>query len=93
MNIVDPRIDPRLVPSGSRAVVFAEQQAKYLDLPSVRTPRGQVITRWALSNEERAAILRGEDIFVTLLSNGAINPLFVTVGPCDWTANEPTDAR
>jgi hypothetical protein len=84
MEIVDPRIDSRLVPDGSRAIVIAEHQDEYRDLPSVRTPNGYVITRWSPSAEERAAVLRGEDIFVTLLSHGAINPLFVTIGPVDW---------
>ena len=84
MEIVDPRVDPRLVPEGSKAVVIAEHQ-KYRDLPSVRTPDGQVITRWQLSDEERLRILKGEDFYVTILSHGAINPLFVTVGPIDWT--------
>lgn len=86
MEIVDPRIDPRLVPSGSKAIVIAEHQDEYRDLPSVRTPDGQVITRWSLSNEERAAIVRGDDIYVTILSHGAINPLFVTVGPVNWNS-------
>lgn len=87
MEIVDPRVDPRLVPDGSKPVVFAEQQAEYRALPSIRTPDGQVITRWALNDEERAAIVRGEDIYVTLLSFGSfgpINPFFVTVGPVNW---------
>jgi len=84
MEIVDPRVDPRLVPEGSRAIVIAEHQAEYCDLPSVRTPNGYVITRWVPSPQERAAILLGEDIFVTLLSYGPINPLFVTVGPVNW---------
>jgi dihydrofolate reductase len=84
MEIVDPRVDPSLVPDGSKAVVIAEHQDEYRDLPSIRTPCGQVITRWSLTNEERAAIVRGEDIYVTLLSHGAINPLFVTVGPVNW---------
>jgi len=84
MDIADPRVDPRLVPEGSRAIVIAEHQAEYRDLPSVRTPNGYVITRWSLSVEERAAIVRGEDIFVTLLSHGPINPMFVTVGPVNW---------
>lgn len=94
MEIVDPRIDPSLVPEGSRAVVIAEHQDEYRDLPSVRTPAvvidgrivtpPQVITRWSPSLAERAAIVRGEDIFVTLLSSGAVNPMFVTVGPVDW---------
>ena len=84
MDIVDPRVNPDLVPDGSRAVVIAEHQREYRDLTSIRTPNGYVITRWSLSDDERAAILRGEDIFVTLLSHGAINPLFVTVGPVNW---------
>lgn len=89
MNIVDPRIDPDLVPTGSRAVVIAEHQDEFRDLPSVRTPGGQVITRWALSEDERKAIFHGADVFVTILSSGAINPLFVTIGPVNWKDAEP----
>lgn len=85
MEIVDPRIDPKLVPPGSRAVVIAEHQEEYQDLPSVRTPNGYVITRWSLTDAEREAMAKGEDIFITLLSHGAINPLFATVGPVDWS--------
>ena len=88
MDISDPRVHPSLLPDGSRAVVIAEHQDEYRDLPSIRTPGGQVITRWALNDEERAAIMNGEDIYVTLLSHGAINPLFVTVGPCNWRDND-----
>jgi hypothetical protein len=84
MDIVDPRVDPSLVPEGSKAVVIAEHQAEYRDLPSIRTPDGQVITRWSLTDEERAAIVHGEDVYVTLISHGPINPLFVTVGPVNW---------
>lgn len=87
MEIVDPRVDPSLVPAGSKAIVIAEHQAEYRKLPSIRTPDGQVITRWSLSQEERAAIGRGEDVYVTLLSSGAINPFFVTVGPVNWAAS------
>jgi hypothetical protein len=93
MEIVDPRIDPALVPAGSRAVVIAEHQDEYQDLPSVRTPTGYVITRWHLSEEERTQVLAGEDLFVTLLSQGAINPLFCTIGPCDWNSGEPMGPR
>lgn len=86
LEIVDPRIDPALVPEGSRAVVIAEHQEEYRDLPSVRTPNGQVITRWTLSDDERARVAAGEDIFITLLSHGPINPLFATVGVVNWKA-------
>jgi hypothetical protein len=85
MDIVDPRIDPRLVPPGSKAVVFAEHQPEYQDLPSVRTPYGHVITRWAPSLDERRRIAEGEDLYLTIWSHGAINPVVLTVGPCDWT--------
>jgi hypothetical protein len=85
METVDPRVPPSLVPPGSRALVINGPRNEYQDLPSIRTPDGQIITRWALSQEERAAILRGADIYVTVLSGGAINPFFVTVGPVDWT--------
>jgi hypothetical protein len=88
MQIVDPRVDPRLVPAGSRAVVIAEHQEEYRDLPSVRTPNGYVITRWSLTDAERRRVLEGEDLYVTLLSHGAINPLFCTIGPVDWTRGE-----
>jgi hypothetical protein len=88
MEIIDPRVHPQLVPDGSRAVVIAEHQDEYRDLPSIRTPKGQVITRWALTEAERKAVLRGEDVYITLLSAGAINPLFATIGPIDWRENE-----
>ena len=84
MDIVDPRVDPSLVPDGSRAVVIAEHQTEYRALPSIRTPNGYVITRWTFTDDERLRILAGEDLFITLLSHGAINPLFATVGPVNW---------
>lgn len=91
MEIVDPRVHPSLVPDGSRAqVVNGPRGDEYRDLPSIYTPDGYVITRWSLSDDERAAIVRGEDIFVTLISCGLINPFFVTVGPVDWTAQMVT---
>lgn len=88
MEIADPRIDPRLVPEGSKAVVIAEHQEEFRDLPSVRTPNGYVITRWSLTDEERRRVLEGEDLYITILSHGAINPLFATIGPVDWTRTE-----
>jgi len=85
-EIVDPRVHPALVPEGSKALVMNGPKNEWRDLPSIRTPNGYVITRWALSDAERAAIVRGEDIFVTIVSfAGPINPLAVSIGPCDWT--------
>lgn len=88
MDIVDPRPDPRLLPARCRAVVIAEHQQEFQDLPSVRTPRGQVITRWSFTDEERAAIVRGEDLYITILSPGPVQPIWVTTGPMDWARVE-----
>ena len=88
MEIVDPRVPASLVPAGSKAIVIAEHQAEYRALPSIRTPDGQVITRWEFTEAERRAVMLGEDLYVTILSRGAINPLFCTVGPVDWTRSE-----
>ena len=86
MEIVDPRVPLSLVPIGSTTHIFNGPRGdEYRDLPSIRTPNGYVITRWQLSDDERAALVRGEEIYVTLLSAGPINPFFVTVGPVDWT--------
>jgi hypothetical protein len=84
MESTDPRIDPALVPEGSRARVINGPRHEYRDLPSVVTPNGYVITRWSLTDAERAAVVRGEDVFVTLVTNGPINPMFVTIGPVNW---------
>ena len=83
MTPTDPRVDPRLVPDNSRAIVVAKDQPEYIPLPSVITPDHKVITRWELSTEERRAILNGEDIFLTIWGT-PIRPVMLTVGPIDW---------
>jgi hypothetical protein len=90
MTIEDPRIDPRLVPPGSRAVIKGErQQDTYRPLPSVHLPDGKVITRWSPTPEERRRILEGEDVYLTVLTfNKPIQPQLVTIGPIDWTSME-----
>ena len=84
MEISDPRIDPTRLPEGSYALVIAEHQEEYRDLPSIRTPKGQVISRWQPSDAERKAIAEGADIFVTLFSRGPINPILVSLGDYDF---------
>jgi len=85
MDIVDPRIDPSLVPAGSKPTIFAKDQPWYRQLPSIRTPDGQVITRWRLSDVERRAILKGEDLYLTISTfNAPLQPVLLTVGPVNW---------
>jgi hypothetical protein len=87
MESCDPRVPPEMVPTGSRPVIMAEHQDAYLDLPSIRTPRGHVITRWHPTEDERRQILVGEDLYLTISTfNQPLQPVMLTVGPVDWTA-------
>jgi hypothetical protein len=83
MEPIDPRVHPSLLPDGCRALVVAEKQDEYLNLPSILTPDARVITRWALTPEERAALIAGEDIYLTIWGV-PIRPIYLCVGPCDW---------
>lgn len=84
MEPVDPRVPPSLVPQGSKAIVIGKFQGNYHDLPSVVTPTQYVITRWTFTAEERQAIAEGEDVYLTIRGT-PIRPVFLTVGPCDWS--------
>jgi hypothetical protein len=84
MEPVDPRVPPSLVPPGSRATVIAKDQPQYIPLPSILTPDAKVITRWHLTPAEREAVMRGEDIYLTIWGT-PIRPVLLSVGPLDWT--------
>ena len=85
MEPIDPRISPELVPVGSHPVIKGVNQAHVLPLPSIHTPSGTVITRWALSDAERRRIFAGDDIFVAIRTyNQPLQPLIVSVGACDY---------
>ena len=84
MEPIDPRVHPSLLPPGCRALVVAEKQDEYQNLPSIVTTDGRVITRWELTAEERSALIRGEDLYLTIFGV-PIRPVFLSVGPCDWT--------
>jgi hypothetical protein len=84
MDPVDPRVPPRLLPGGAQAVIYAEKQPQYIPLPTVRTPQGTIVTRWSPTDAEKAAIIRGEDVYVTIMTFGQpLQPLQVSVGPLD----------
>jgi hypothetical protein len=96
MEPIDPRIDPRLVPPGSKAVVVAEHQDEYRNLPSIVTPQrydatngrvtrpNETITRWTFTDDERRRIAKGEDLYITIVGV-PIRPFFATVGVVDWS--------
>lgn len=83
MEPIDPRVHPDLLPPGCRALVVAEKQDEYLNLPSIVTPDARVITRWQLTDAERLALIEGEDVYLTIWGV-PIRPVFLCVGPTDW---------
>jgi hypothetical protein len=44
-----------------------------------------VISRWQVTDEERVALLNGANVFLIIWSAGPINPVHLSVGPCDWS--------
>lgn len=47
---------------GARPTIFAKDQPEYQPLPALVFDDGRVLTEWSLSEEERAAIARGENL-------------------------------
>lgn len=74
----------------SQQVVFAKDQEQYVPLPAAiiqRTEGQAVLTRWRLSEEERAAIASGADLFLELLTFGQpLQPIRIYV-------DEPPEAN
>ena len=44
-----------------------------------------LLTRWTLTQAEREAVSRGEDIYVMQINNGPMTPLIVRAGAGDFT--------
>lgn len=56
---------------GEAHVVFGEGQEEYVPLPSVVNSLnkfGPVTSRWTFTDEERAAIAHGADVYLTMLT-------------------------
>lgn len=47
---------------GTRAIVIAKDQPEYTPLPALLYDDGKVLTEWAFSEEERAAVAKGENL-------------------------------
>lgn len=82
MRAVAPRV-------GMPEVTIAANQDEYLELTGavVTYEDGSVgvVTRWRLSEVEKFAIARGEDLYLTLLTGGGpMQPVCLEVGPPSW---------
>lgn len=75
-----------VLPSGAELEqVFAasDGSGKYSDLPTFRTDKS-IVSRWKLSDEERAYIAAGGDLFICILNFGQpIWPILPIAAPPD----------
>jgi hypothetical protein len=55
---------------GARYVVIAKDQPEYVPLPALVHPDGRVVTEWEPTEEERAALVRGERVRLTTWTFG-----------------------
>ncbi len=92
MKSVPPNVPDHLVPPGSVVQTINGPNNEWEDLPVVRTPNGYVVTRWELTPDERVRVAAGEDVYLTIVSVGTINPVDVSVGPADWSDSPVAEA-
>jgi hypothetical protein len=62
--------------------VYAKYQPEYIPLRTLRsrTDEGKVMSRWDLTPEQRLAIARGADVYLTLLTfQGPLQPITLVV--------------
>jgi hypothetical protein len=58
--------------------VYAKDQPEYNPLRTLRSPSGNVISRWSLTAEQRLMIAAGEDIFLELMTfNQPLQPILL----------------
>lgn len=59
---------------------IAKNQSEYLTLPSLRTPDGEVLSRWLLTEEERRLLLEQGYLYITIKTFGhKLQPIRPTV--------------
>jgi hypothetical protein len=67
----------------SREVIYAKDQPEYMPLRTLVSDGHlrRVISRWTLTDDQRAAIGRGDDIFLMLLTHGnPLQPIQIALG-------------
>jgi hypothetical protein len=56
---------------GTRVIIFAKDQPPYTPLPALVYEDGKVLTEWAFSEEERAAVAKGENLRLWIWTFGS----------------------
>jgi len=64
-------------------IIYAKNQPEYVPLPVLKRSDGVVLSRWKLTDQERAAIASGADIFLfNWTFNQPLQPVAIEVGEC-----------
>ena len=63
-----------VIPGNEFEVVYAENQPEYIPLPTIRTEH-LVLSRWQLTEEERAHIAQGGDLFILQIGRTVQQPV------------------
>lgn len=81
MRMVAPR-------TGADEVTVGEDQLEYSPLVAAQyveeEGRQMLLTRWRFSDEDRARVAAGEDLYLGVLTQHPLQPLSVQVGPEGW---------
>lgn len=82
MRSVAPRV-------GMPEVTLATDQHEYAELTVARVEYGNgaqsVMSRWKFTDEEKAAIMRGEDLYLELFTSGPPQPVSLHIGAPEWS--------
>lgn len=65
-------------------IIFGAAQPDYIPLPAIRVDgsEGEVITRWELSDEDRARLAAGGSVYLRIWTFGlSLQPVLVTTEP------------
>ncbi len=64
--------------------VYGEGQPDYKPLPAYRSPGGEVVTCWELTEEEKKRVAETGQIWLSLLTFGLpLQPVYITTDPAE----------
>ena len=73
-------ISPVIPGETHNEVIVAENQDEYQNLPSIQLQDGSILTRWKLTDEEKAIIAETGDIYLIMWTGGKpVSPVLLMV--------------
>ncbi len=75
-----------------KEVTYAKTSTVYTPLPTVKKLDGTILSRWKLTDEERAAVAGGADIFLYVWTNNEyLQPIRLEVAEADRSLIETAE--